>query len=272
MTELNNAVVLLTGATGGFGHELTQLLLEAGSRVIRTDINEALLEQQAEQLNPDRHPGELLPSFVTNLGTVDGCESLYQNVQALDHPVDILINNAGIALYGRMDETPTERWELMMQLNLLAPMRLSNRFVADMITRRQGHIVNISSVAGWIAPTGLTAYAASKFGLRGYSDGVRSEVKDFNVKVTTVYPFFSRTPILNSDSFGSLAQGKSELPHWMTTDPHKIMQATLQGIQQDKPEVFPDLPARILTRIKRYFPGLLQWTTNQIKQQYQKPS
>lgn len=272
MTELNNAVVLLTGATGGFGQELTQLLLAAGSRVIRTDIDAAVLEQQAEQLHQHTHPGELLPSVVATLGTVEGCESLYQQVKSLNHPVDILINNAGIAMYGRMDEIPSDRWELMMQINLLAPMRLSSLLITDMIARRHGHIVNISSVAGWIAPSGLTAYAASKFGLRGFSEGVRNDVKALNVKVTAVYPFFSRTPILDSDSFGSLAQGKTDLPNWLTTDPHKIMQATIQGIQHNKAEVFPDLQAQVLTRLKRHVPGLLQWGSDRISQHIQKPS
>ncbi len=272
MTELNNAVVLLTGATGGFGQELTKLLLASGSRVIRTDIDATVLEQQSEQLNQHTHPGKLLPHIVANLATIEGCKSLYEQVKLLNHPVDILINNAGIAMYGRMDETPADRWELMMQINLLAPMRLSSLWVADMIARHHGHIVNISSVAGWTAPAGLTAYAASKFGLRGFSEGVRSEVKNFNVKVTAVYPFFSRTPILDSDSFGSLAQGKTDLPNWLTTDPHKIMQATIQGIQQNKAEVFPDLQAQVLTRLKRYMPGLLQWGSDRISQQLQKPS
>lgn len=272
MTELNNAVVLLTGATGGFGQELTQLLLAAGSRVICTDIDAAVLEQQSEKLNKQTYPGELLPHFVANLGTVEACESLYQQVRSLNHPVDILINNAGIATYGRMAETPANRWELMMQINLLAPMRLSSLFVADMIARGHGHIVNISSVAGWIAPSGLTAYAASKFGLRGFSEGLRSEVKNFNIKVTVVYPFFSRTPILYSDCFGSLAQGKTDLPNWLTTDPHRIMQATIQGIQHNKAEVFPDLQAQVLTRLKRHVPGLLQWGSDRIIQPFQKSS
>ncbi|WP_299486312.1 SDR family NAD(P)-dependent oxidoreductase [Acaryochloris sp. IP29b_bin.137] len=272
MTELNNAVVLLTGATGGFGQELTQLLLAAGSRVMRTDIDANLLEQQSEVLHQHTHLGELLPSIVANLGSEDGCKFLYQQVQSLCYPIDILINNAGIAMYGRMDEIPAQNWELMMQINLLAPMRLCNLLVKEMIARRRGHIVNISSVAGWMAPSGLTAYATSKFGLRGLSEGLRNDVKHFNVKVTAVYPFFSRTPILHSDSFGSLAQGTTDLPNWLTTDPHKIMQATVRGIQQNKAEVFPDVQGQVLTRLKRYMPRFLQWSSTRIIEPFQNPS
>ncbi|WP_299408139.1 SDR family NAD(P)-dependent oxidoreductase [Acaryochloris sp. IP29b_bin.148] len=270
MTELKNAVVLLTGATGGFGQELTQLLLAAGSRVICTGTNAARLEQQAQQSHSSSSPGELLPSIVTDLTSAAGCEFLYQQVRSLNLPVDILINNAGIAVYGRLDEIPSDRWEQVMQLNLLAPMRLSSRWVPDMIARRHGHIVNISSVAGWTAFAGLTPYATSKFGLRGFSEGLRHEVKSFNVKVTAVYPFFSRTPILNVDRFGSFATGKQDLPSWLITDPRHIMLATIQGIQKNKADVFPDLPAQILSRLKRFAPGLVNWGSTQISQQISK--
>ena len=272
MTELNDAVVLLTGATGGFGQELTQLLLAAGGRVICTDLDAALLDQQAQIYKSQQNQGELLPTIVANLATSEGCQSLFQQVKSLNLAVDVLINNAGIGMYGRMDETPPGRWELMMQVNLLAPMRLSSLFVVDMIARRQGHIVNISSVAGWSALAGLTHYSTSKFGLRGFSEGLRSEVNAFNVKVTAVYPFFSRTPILRSDSFGALAQGNTDLPDWLTTDPHKIMQATIQGIQENRAEVFPDRMAKVLTRLQRYAPGLTNWGGRMISQQLQKQS
>lgn len=149
MTDLNDAVVLLTGATGGFGQELTQLLLAAGSRVICTDLDAVKLAQQAEALKPLTTNGELLASLVADLATSEGCQSLFQQVKSLGLTVDILINNAGIAMFGRMDETPSGQWKLMMQINLLTPMQLSSLFVADMIDRRQDHIVNISSLAGW---------------------------------------------------------------------------------------------------------------------------
>ncbi|MGB7413558.1 MAG: SDR family NAD(P)-dependent oxidoreductase [Thermosynechococcaceae cyanobacterium] len=272
MTDLNKAVVLVTGATGGFGQELTQLLLAAGSQVICTDLDAALLEQQAQTLKGHATEGELLPSITANLATSEGCHSLFEQVKALNLPIDVLINNAGVAVYGRMDETPTDRWETMMQVNLLAPMRLSSLFMVDMMARRRGHIVNISSVAGWAATAGLTHYSTSKFGLRGFSEGLRNDVKAFNVRVTTVYPFFSRTPILRSDSFGTLAQGNSNWPDWLTTDPRKVMQATLQGIKGNQAEIFPDMAAKVLTRLHRYVPGLMRWSGDVISQQLQRQS
>lgn len=149
-----------------------------------------------------------------------------------------------------------------MQINLLTPMRLSALFVADMIARRQGHIVNLSSLAGWSAAAGLTHYAASKFGLRGFSEGLFNEVKRYNVYVTAVYPFFSRTPILQAERFGTLAQEFQGLPDRWITDPEKVIRATIQGIVRNQLHVFPDPIAQILHRLKRYSPELLNWMSD----------
>jgi len=255
MTQLTGAVVLITGATGGFGQELTRKLLKAGSRLVLTDLDGAQLEQLAAS-QQGSSTGEVLAWVVADLSTMEGCDLLYQKVQALSIPVDILINNAGIAMSGRMDEVPAEQWERLMQINLLAPMRLSYWFVADMVARRSGHIVNISSAAGWVALPGLTYYATSKFGLRGFSEGLRADVKPYNIKVTAVYPFFSRTPILQSTRYGTLAEQAKSLPDRLITDPAIAMHRTIRAIERNQLHVFPDRIAYMVHLLKRFAPWL----------------
>ncbi|WP_427162196.1 SDR family NAD(P)-dependent oxidoreductase [Aliinostoc sp. HNIBRCY26] len=259
MTQLSQTVILITGASGGFGQELTKQLLAAGSRLILTDIDETVLRQRVSEIQQQVKTGEVLACFATDLSTSAGCETLYHQVKALDIPVEILINNAGIGLFGRMDEVPQDKWERLMQVNLLSPMRLSALFAADMITRRQGHIVNMSSLAGWSAINGMAHYAASKFGLRGFSEALYQELKDYNVKVTAVYPFFSRTPILESERFGTLAKQFQGFPEDLVTDPADVMRATIQGIIRNQLHVFPDKTAKTVHLLKRYFPQLLDW-------------
>lgn len=259
MTQLNNSVVLLTGAAGGFGQELTRQLLAAGSHLILTDLSQAVLQEQAAAIQSTITTGKVLAVLAADLSNRTGCETLYQQVRELGVPIDILINNAGIGLYGRMDEIPSEKWERLMQVNLLTPMRLSTLFMTEMIVRRQGHIVNISSLAGWSATAGMAHYAASKFGLRGFSEGLYNEVKPYKVRVTAVYPFFSRTPILDSERFGSLAAKFQGLPENLITDPVKVMRATLRGIEQNKLHVFPDTMAQVIHLLERYAPELLDW-------------
>lgn len=256
MTKLNQAVVVLTGATGGFGQELTKQLLQAGSQLILSDINQATLDSYADRISREVTTGKILACIASDLATRDGCTTLYESVKALRVPVDILINNAGIGLFGRMDEVPADKWETLMQVNLITPMRLSSLFVADMIQRQQGHIVNISSLAGWIAPGGMAHYSSSKFGLRGFSEGLFNEVKPYNVKVTAVYPFFSRTPILKSESFGTLAKDGGNFPENLATDPAVVMAKTLKAIVRNRLHVFPDKMANRIHLLKQYFPKL----------------
>jgi short-subunit dehydrogenase len=263
MTQLKNATVLLTGASGGFGQEFIKQLVEAGSRLILTDIDEKAIAKILETLNISL-TDQIIAILEANLTSSAGCEHLYQQVQALNQPIDILINNAGIALFGRIDEVPTEKWEQLMELNLLTPMRLTTRFLPEMIARKKGHIVNISSVAGWSAPGGLTHYATSKFGLRGFSEGLRDELKPYDIKVTAVYPYFSRTPILRSPRYGTLAEMVPGFPESQATNPEMVIANVLQGIIKNQAQVFPDPTAKAIHIIKRYSPPLLDWLTQQL--------
>lgn len=272
MTELNQAIVLLTGAAGGFGQELTRQLLQAGSRLILTDLDRDRLWEQVKTIQATVPTGQIITCLAADLSDAAGCEQLYQQVKALDCAIDILINNAGIALFGRTDEIPAAYWERLMQINLLAPMRLSALFAGDMIVRRKGHIVNISSVAGWVARSGLTHYSASKFGLRGFSEGLYEDVKNYQVEVTVVYPFFSRTPILQAQKFGTLGEQQQELSESWLTDPATVMAATLRGIEQNQLHVFPDRAGQVIHRLKRFTPGLLDWISNAVARRTQRGS
>lgn len=257
MTEFKNATILITGAAGGFGQELTRQLLGLGGRLILSDRDETLLRQRVEAIQNEVKSGDIIACFGADLGDRRGCEMLGDRIKSLNIPIDILINNAGLGLFGRSDEVPAEKWETLMQVNLLAPLRLTNQFLPDMIARKQGHIVNISSVAGWSGRAGLAHYCASKFGLRGFSESLFDEVKPYNVKVTAVYPFFSRTPILKSEKYGTLADSLKDLPDGWLTDPVEVMKATLKGIRYNKLHVFPDRTGNLIHLAKRYAPSLL---------------
>jgi short-subunit dehydrogenase len=259
MTQLKAATVLITGAAGGFGQALTRQLLAKGSQLILTDRPSVNLSSQFKILQEEDDTGNVIDCLDIDLASADGCEALYAAIQQLNVVPDVLINNAGIALLGAMVDLPTDRWETMLQINLLTPMRLSSRFAVDMMARGQGHIVNISSLAGWIAIPGLSAYAASKYGLRGFSEGLRYELAPRNVRVTTVYPFFSRTPLLNSPRFGKFAESERTVPPALTTDPNKIIAATIRAIERNQNEVFPDKFALVGHWVKRYFPFVFRF-------------
>jgi len=253
MTDLNNAVVLITGASGGFGRQMTRQFLEAGSRVLLTDIDVATLESLVAEMQADS--GQILGSVAADLADEAGCRKLYDGVQACGYPPDILINNAGIAVGGRFDHVPSARWEQVMRLNLLAPMRLCYLFLPQMIERGSGHIVNISSLAGWIGTSGIASYCATKFGLRGFSDSLAADYGDIGIRVSTVYPFFSRTPILNSEQFGY--ETRHEVPDDMVTDPADVVAEIVKGVKKNRRDIFPDKMSRRIHYLKRFIPWIL---------------
>lgn len=259
MTQLQNATIVLTGAAGGFGQQFTRQLLQAGSHLILIDFDADLLQQRVTPIQQEIATGKVIACWGIDLATKEGCQAVYDRVKTLQLPVDILINNAGLGLYGRMDEVPSEKWETLMQVNLLAPMRLSALLMADMIARQQGHIVNISSLAGEIVPPGLTHYGASKFGLRGFTEGLLNEVKRYNLKVTGVYPFFSQTPLLQSEQYGTLAENNNYSLENIATEPAHVIEKTIQGIVRNQRHVFPDRTAKLLHLLKQYVPRLVNW-------------
>jgi len=259
MSKLQDTVVLITGAAGGFGKEMARQFLQAGSRVVLTDLDKGGLETLVTDIRQTIHTGKVLGCIAGDLSTAAGCEQLFEEVQALDEQVEILVNNAGLAQFGRFDEVPTAKWELLMQVNLLAPMRLSHLFMPSMIERKQGHIVNISSLAGWVGSRGLAPYSASKFGLRGFGEALHDELKRYNVQVTNVYPFFSRTPILDSPGYGSLK--RPPLSDKMVTDPVKVIQEVIEGVRKNQLHVFPDKTARMVHFMKRFAPRFLPYIT-----------
>lgn len=253
MTDLKNALVLITGAGGGFGRQMTKQFLDAGCDLLVSDRNDSALS--ALQAEFAGQAARIKGAIAADLSSDSGCVRLFERVQALGLRPDVLVNNAGIAVAGRIDNVPQERWESLMQINLLAPIRLCNLFMPEMIARRSGHIVNISSLAGWIGSPGISTYCASKFGLRGFSESLATDLEEFNIKVSVVYPFFSRTPILDSEQFGF--DEKRSVPEEWITEPADVVAAIIHGIGRDRLHIFPDKMARRMHYLKRFCPWVL---------------
>jgi short-subunit dehydrogenase len=253
MTELSKAVVLITGADGGFGRQMTRQFLEAGSRLILSDLNENHLARLQADVESDA--GDVVAAIPADLSRDDDCQRLYDEVLKTKTIPDIIVNNAGVGVGGRLDHVPRDRWEELMQINLLAPMRLCYLFLPHLIERRSGHIVNISSIAGWLGTKGMTSYCAAKYGLRGFSEALAGDLEEFDVRVSAVYPFFSRTPILDSDQFGY--ESRREVPVDMATDPADVVAAIIKGVRANRLHIFPDRTAKQIHYITRLIPWVV---------------
>jgi short-subunit dehydrogenase len=238
--------VLITGAAGGIGREYARQLLNQGCRLILTDIDGVRLKAVAEQAL-DAAPaaaGVIAGLIEADISRPEGCTGLHEKCLELTGDVDMLINNAGIITYGDFHEVPRDRWETLMQVNLLAPMRLTYLFVPGMVSRGRGHIVFMSSVAGFIPTTQGTPYSCSKFGLRGFGMALSGELKSKGIQVTNVYPWWVGTDLLKSQEFGTAEIGRLPLPGLLVDRAERVVREVIWGIRKDKLHVYPGAYAK----------------------------
>ena len=152
-----------------------------------------------------------------------------------------------------------------MQLNLLGPMRLTNAFLPGMVERGSGHIVNISSLAGWIGSQGLSSYSAAKFGLRGFGEALAMDLEDTGVNVSNVYPCFTQTPILDSPQHGY--DRRRGVPPWLISQPEDVVARIIDGIRRERLHIFPDKHGRRAYYLTRFAPWLLPLLNRRLRDQ-----
>ncbi len=237
--QLNGRRVLLTGASRGIGAGLARGLAAAGSKV-------ALVARPSDDLTAvaDDVGGTAYPCDLSDLTTID---DLVARVLS-DGPVDVLINNAGVAGVGWfVDRTPDEI-DRIMTVNLLAPMHLTHRLLPQMIERRAGHVVNISSMAAVIAPPGLVAYGASKSGLSHFTAGLRADLRDHPIGFTTVHFASVKTDMdAEARSYGPLRMMAEQSQGRDATTMESFVTGVIGAITNDEPEVrFPTFMAPLM--------------------------
>jgi len=261
MTDLRQKTVLVTGASGGFGRHMTGQLLAKGSNLIVTDLHAEALDDLKADFS--QSAGSIRATIAVDLSTQQGCRLLADDCDEKYLRPDVLINNAGIAVAGRHDHVPGDRWETLMQLNLLTPMRLCSLFLPHMIARGEGHIVNISSLAGWVGAANLSSYVASKFGLRGFGEAIAADLGEYNVRVSNVYPSFSRTPILHSEQFGM--EERKAVPEQLISEPADVVAAIIKGVEHDRLHIFPDKIALRVHYLKRFVPWVIPFLNRRLE-------
>jgi short-subunit dehydrogenase len=169
--------VVVTGATAGIGREVAILLASKGAHVWASGRSGALLKELA-----GRHPG-VTPVEADMTSDADRAAL----VEAAG-PVDVLVNNAGIGWSGLVEHMPAADVRQLFEVNVLGLVDLTQRVLPGMLERRRGHVVNVASVASWVATPPLTVYAATKFAVQGFSDGLGRELAGRGVVVGTVNP------------------------------------------------------------------------------------
>ncbi len=237
--NINGKDVLITGASGGIGQAIAREIAAKGGKVLLTARKKEVLESLAKELGGK--------AYSVDLDDMDAPENLFKEVGQ----IDILINNAGLPASAAFQEYNAEQIESIYRVNLLAPTQLSRLFLPSMVEKGEGHIVFISSLSGKAATPGSSLYSATKFGLRGLSFGMRSDLQDKNVGVSVVCPGFIRDA-------GMFAQAKVDLPKGVGTNtPRQVALGVVRAIEKNIAELdVAPVAMRVGTKVALVAPEL----------------
>src|SRR5689334_19233717 len=191
MSSLAGKVVLITGASSGFGEDAARLFAKEGCKVVLGARRMDRLQDLAAKIQDAGGEAIAIPVDIMERAEID---NLVRSTLDLYGQIDILFNNAGLGRVDWFEHFSADRdIETLIGVNLTGLVQVTRAVLPHMLVRRQGHIINMISVAGLIAAPLISTYSASKYGARAFTDSLRREVSALGVKVSGIYPGPART-------------------------------------------------------------------------------
>jgi 3-dehydrosphinganine reductase len=242
-----NRWVLITGGSSGIGLATAKIFVKEGANVLLLARRVELLknaEMALEAIKVDA--GQKIASYSVDVRDSVTVEKTIEQIEKEYGLPNYLINSAGVAYSGYFKELDLEIFRLMMEVNYLGTVNVTHAVVPGMIQRRSGHIVNISSIAGFLGVFGYTAYGASKYAVRGFSDALRAEMKPHGIGVSIVFPPDTRTPQLELDNQLKPMETKVLTDGSTILSPEEVGQSIVNGILKNKYVILPGFEGKLL--------------------------
>jgi NAD(P)-dependent dehydrogenase (short-subunit alcohol dehydrogenase family) len=267
--NLANRTAVLTGAASGIGRAIAVSLARRGCNLALADVNDAGLSEtvrlaQAAQTESSISPAPPSAVRITqhHLDVADrlAIASFPQAVLAAHPGVDILINNAGVALGGTFEVVSEEDFEWLFAINFWGVVRMTRAFLPLLKKSDDARLVNLSSIFGLISPPGQTAYSASKFAVRGFSNSLRHELEGSHVGVTVVHPGGVATSIADNARVPKdmppeeIARRKVQAKKGLRMPPAEAGEIIVKGIERRSPRVLVGNDAKLLSFVERLAP------------------
>jgi len=249
MKDLKGKVVLVTGAARGMGKLHAMTFGREGSRIVAVDLDEAAIEATAQEM---RDQGYNVNVYIADVSNRSACFALADQVKSDVGSVDVLINNAGIVKAEKVLNMSEQSFRRITEVNYMGQVWMMQAFVPDMVSRKSGHVVNVSSTAGKIGVPDLGAYCATKFAIVGITDSIRQELQKNGVKFIIVCPGFIKTGMVKGAKPPSLTP-------WQ--DPQKVADAVLRAVKNNKAEIFVPPVMLRLSSVGRALAGpkIIDW-------------
>jgi short-subunit dehydrogenase len=261
MTGISGSAAAVTGAARGIGRALALELAARGCDLALADRDEAGLQAVAAEIATTR-------SRKVSVHRVDVSEpgqirDFAQTAVAAHPGLNIVVNNAGVALLGRFTEIDQAQMDWLMNINFWGVVHSTRAFLPHLARQREAHIVNLSSIFGIVAPPGQTAYAAAKFAVRGFSESLRHELQMANspVRLSVVHPGGVATSIARNSRTGTgmtdnarRAQSIERFEAAAKTTPAAAARRIIAGIEKNEPRILIGNDARFMDFLQRLRP------------------
>lgn len=264
--ELARAKVVVTGAAGGMGQHLARGLARRGARVVVADVRSAELAGVAEQIRREMPRAEVT-EYVVDLSDVAATDGFTNWIRDEHSDLQVLVNNAGVALGGRVSEVSREDIDWLVTINLLTPIRMTHALLPVLLANGaasggHAHIVNMSSLFGLMAPPGQAAYSTAKFGLRGFSEALRHELQDGRQPcgITQVHPGGIRTDIARQARVGAGTvpdeerDGREQFDRFLRFPAEKAAELIIEAMIRRNPRLLVGVDAKALSAVTRVLP------------------
>ncbi|HVE59792.1 MAG TPA: SDR family NAD(P)-dependent oxidoreductase [Pyrinomonadaceae bacterium] len=258
MSLSKNSVAVITGAASGIGRALAVRFAEEKiAGVAICDVNEQGLNETFEMVEK---LGAAVSKHLVDTSKLEQIERLKTEVLEKHGKATHLINNAGVGLMGTFEQISLEDFEWLMSINFWGVVYGCKVFLPVLRQQEAAHIVNISSVFGLVAPPEQTAYCASKFAVRGFTESLRHELEETNVRVSTVHPGGIKTNIARNSRIGEKTpedykdQGVKFFDKVALTSPEQAAETIINGIKAENPRILIGKDAHAINYVSRLFP------------------
>lgn len=250
------SVVVITGAASGIGRALAVRIAREGvAGIAISDVNEAGLSETASMIS-----GVPVSTHLVDVSKLDEVRKFADDVVAAHGRVSHLVNNAGVGVIGTFEQISLEDFEWLMGINFWGVIYGCKVFLPILKEQPQGHIVNISSVFGFIAPEEQTAYCSSKFAVRGFTESLRHEYAGTNMVISSVHPGGIKTNIARNSRLGKNTpeewkqQGTKFFDKVAKTSPEAAAEVIVKGIKAKEPRILIGQDAYAISLFSRLFP------------------
>ena len=267
MTAIRGAAAAVTGAAGGIGRALALELAARGCDLALADRDEAGLQSVAAEIakaTTTKSQQRKVSVHRVDVGEPAEIADFAQAATAAHPGLNIVVNNAGVALLGRFTEIDQAQFDWLMNINFWGVVHSTRAFLPHLSRQREAHLVNLSSIFGIVAPPGQTAYAAAKFAVRGFSESLRHELQMAGspIKLSVVHPGGVATDIARNSRTGTgvtdnaqRAEAIERFDKVAKTTPQAAALRIIEGIEKNKPRILIGTDARIIDILQRLRPG-----------------